>query len=356
LDTDYLSPRARRLSPYVPGEQPSGRWVKLNTNESPFPPSPRVRAAIKAVLDGDFAGLRLYPDPRAEALREALARHHGVSPDCVFVSNGSDEALSFAFAAFFADRRCATPEIGYSFYPSYGLLFNAETVFTPVREDFTVDLDALADAKLPVILANPNAPTTLEVSRADLLALRESQEKHGCVLAVDEAYGLYGDSAVIDMACKTDNLLVIRTLSKAYGLAGMRVGYAVGSRPLIAGLERVRDSFNSYPLDRLAQAAALAAVEDDAYVRECVATVRATRSISRSVLQNMGFDVPESKTNFLFARHPGHGGAALFEGLKERRILVRHFNKPRLADWLRITVGSRDDMRAAEQALRELTA
>ena len=283
----YLSPLAERLEPYVAGEQPSGGgWIKLNTNESPYPPAPGVTAALgsAAFLGKDGLNLRLYPDPDANDLRDAIATVHHVSRENIFVGNGSDEVLSFAYAAFFGGARYATPEVGYSFYPSYARLFGAETHFVPMLDGLRIDIPGLAALSLPTILANPNAPTTIAVPRADILALRAALHGSGRLLIVDEAYGPFADCSVIEEASRYDNLLVTRTFSKAHGLAGMRVGFAVGSPDLIAGLALARECFNSYPVDRAAQAAALAAVKDTAYLDECVRLVKATRGVvSRSL-------------------------------------------------------------------------
>ena len=353
----YLSTLADRLDPYVAGEQPEGGgWIKLNTNESPYPPAPGVTAVLRSweFLGEGGANLRLYPDPSANALRDALARLHNVSRENVFIGNGSDEVLSFAFAAFFAGLRYATPEIGYSFYPSYARLFGAETQLVPMLDGMAVNVDGLIAAEAPVILANPNAPTSVAVPRSDILRMREVLHSHGDPLVVDEAYGAFSDCSVIGDAIGYDNLLVIRTFSKAYALAGMRVGYAIGAADLIAGLERARDSFNSYPVDRVAQAAALAAVQDTPYMESCVRRIAATRDAVRLALIELGFEAPPSQTNFLFVRHSNIHGRELYERLRERHILARHFNKPKIEDYLRITVGTDEQMSALVDVLRDI--
>ncbi|GHU72747.1 histidinol-phosphate aminotransferase [Clostridia bacterium] len=354
----YLSPLARTLTPYVAGEQPQGGgWIKLNTNESPLPPSPKVMQAIRDEMGADGAALRLYPDPDADALRASIARRHGVQPENVFVSNGSDEALAFTFAAFFAGVDCVSPAVGYSFYPTYAKLFGAPLRLIPMGGNMSVDVDALLNADAPIILANPNAPTTLALSRETILTIRERLDKRGQLLVVDEAYAPFAEECAVANDCASfDNLLVIRTFSKAHALAGMRVGYAVGHASLIDGLRRARDSFNSYPVDRLAQAAALAAVEDAETLLYTVGTVNMVKSTARKSLLALGFECVPSRTNFLFTRHPAISGKVLFDELKARRILVRRFDKPSIADYLRITVGTPDEMATLASNLEQIVA
>lgn len=351
---NYLSPLAAALSPYVPGEQPRGqRLIKLNTNENAFPPSPKVAEAIQTVAGADntYDALRLYPDPTCLALREALATLHGVSPSHVFVGNGSDEVLAFAFAAFFAGRTVAMPELGYSFYPVYAQLFQAEPAYGIVDAQLNVDVEGLLALDAPVILANPNAPTSRALPRQSVLSIVETLHARGHFCLVDEAYAEFGDCSVLDACLRLDNLLVVRTLSKSHALAGMRVGYAVGDPALIDGLTRIKDSFNSYPLDRLALAGAQAAVEDVAYTKAQVAEICRIRDWTRDALMALGMDIPPSQTNFLFVRHPRANGKALFEALRARGILVRHFSAPRLSDYLRISIGTQADMQTTVNAL-----
>ncbi|MDR2657180.1 MAG: aminotransferase class I/II-fold pyridoxal phosphate-dependent enzyme [Oscillospiraceae bacterium] len=358
--TKYYSPLARMLSPYVAGEQPqSGGWIKLNTNESPYPPSPRVIEAVRGAVGEDAAALRLYPDPDADALRDALSKRHGVNRENVFISNGSDETLAFMFAAFFAGLDCVTPAVGYSFYPTYALLFGAKLRLIPMADGFNaglnVDVGGLLNANAPIIIANPNAPTTIALSRETILDMRETLAKRSQLLVVDEAYApFHEDCAVADGCARYDNLLVVRTFSKAYALAGMRVGYAIGHSDLIDALCRVRDSFNSYPVDRVAQAAALAAAEDVETLSRTVAAISDTKITSRQALLSLGFECAHSHTNFLFARHPRVKGRILYDGLAARRILVRRFDKPGIEDYLRITIGTPDEMKRVIQALTDI--
>ncbi|MDR1262747.1 MAG: aminotransferase class I/II-fold pyridoxal phosphate-dependent enzyme [Oscillospiraceae bacterium] len=351
----YYSPLARMLSPYVAGEQPQGGWIKLNTNESPYPPSPRVIEAIRNAVGKDAAALRLYPDPDADALRDALSKRHGVNRGNIFISNGSDETLAFIFAAFFAGLDCVTPAVGYSFYPTYALLFGAKLRLIPMVDGLNADVGGLLNADAPIIIANPNAPTTIALSRETILDTREALAKRSQLLVVDEAYApFYEDCAVANGCARYDNLLVVRTFSKAHALAGMRVGYAVGHSNLIDALCRVRDSFNSYPVDRIAQAAALAAAEDVETLSRIVAAVSEEKITSRQALLSLGFECAHSHTNFLFARHPRVKGRILFDELTSRRILVRRFDKPGIEDYLRITIGTPDEMKCVIQALTDI--
>ncbi|MDR1598946.1 MAG: aminotransferase class I/II-fold pyridoxal phosphate-dependent enzyme [Oscillospiraceae bacterium] len=352
----FYSQLARALSPYVAGEQPQdGGWIKLNTNESPYPPSPRVAEAIRRAASEYAADLRLYPDPDADALRGALAERHGLRRENVFISNGSDESLAFMFAAFFAGKDCVTPAVGYSFYPTYALLFGARLRLIPMGGGMSVDVMALLDADAPVIIANPNAPTTIALSREVILAMRDTLAARSQLLAVDEAYApFYEECAVADECGRCGNLLVIRTFSKAHALAGMRVGYALGHPDLIDGLNRVRDSFNSYPVDRIAQTAALASANDRDSLRQTVAAINAVKETTRQALLSLGFECAASRTNFLFARKPGVDGRALFDGLRARRVLARRFDKPGIEDYLRITIGTAEQMDRVILAIKDI--
>jgi histidinol-phosphate aminotransferase len=338
--TRYLSGLAASLEPYVPGEQPrERRYIKLNTNESPFSPSPGVIIAVQA----EAAQLRLYPDPAVTELRKALAKHHSLLPEQVFVGNGSDEVLAFAFQAFFAGAPLRSVDITYSFYPVFAQLFGVAYETSPVRADFSSDPETLLGDS-GVVLANPNAPTSRAMPLEEIRRIAESCREHGRVLVVDEAYAAFGGESAVPLLATMDNLVVVRTFSKAHALAGMRVGYALGHAALIEGLERVKNCFNSYTVNRLAQAAALAALADTAYFERCVITLRATRKRCAARLAELGFEVMPSATNFLFARHPAHPGAELQASLRERGVLVRRFDTPRIGDWLRITIGTDEEM------------
>jgi len=346
----FWSPIVHTLTPYVPGEQPRvDGLIKLNTNENPYPPSPRVLEAIS----GAHPRLRLYPDPRATSLREAIAAHYEVSPGQVFVGNGSDEVLAHTFQALLKhDAPLLFPDITYSFYPVYCGLYDVAYQEVPLDDAMRVDI---ADYRRPcsaILIANPNAPTGIGLSRETIEALLAEHPDQ--LVVVDEAYVDFGGESAIPLVARHDNLLVIQTLSKSRALAGLRVGFAIGQAPLVEALERVKDSFNSYPLDCLAIAGAVAAIQDDAWFQETRTRIMASREILTRALSGLGFEVLPSQANFLFARHPRHSGADLAAGLRARNILVRHFKKPRIQDFLRITVGSEDQCARLTEALRSL--
>lgn len=346
----YESDLALRLTPYVAGEQPRERqFIKLNTNENPYPPSPRVAEALTGLADT----LRLYPDMESTALREAIAQVNGVEPACVFCGNGSDEVLAFAFAAFFAGKRVVSADVTYSFYPVYAGLFGADYRTVPLREDFTVDVDGLMQG-CPVALANPNAPTGIMLPMPEVRRLAEYTRAHDAVLLVDEAYAAFAPENALALLKEFDNVLIVRTFSKSHGLAGLRVGYALGSPRLMDALRRVRDSFNSYPVDRLAQSAARAAVLDTAYTAEAVGKVVAARDRCRARLTAAGIPVLPSATNFLFVRADDEDAAPVQQALRAEGILVRHFTAPRLRPWLRVTIGAMEDMEKVTDALIRL--
>ena len=354
------------LTPYVPGEQPKiANLIKLNTNENPYPPSPQVLAAIQAELGTDAARLRLYPDPEAGLLKAAVARLHGVTTQQVFVGNGSDEVLAHVFMALLKhDAPILFPDITYSFYPVYCGLHGVDYRNVPLTDDFTIDpADYCGRPNGGIIFPNPNAPTgrllALGAIEQILLANPDS------VVVVDEAYVDFGGISAISLVDRHDNLLVVHTLSKSRSLAGLRVGFAVGHPALIEGLERVKNSFNSYPLDRLAIVGAVAAIEDDDHFRRTCAAVIASRETLADELTALGFDVLPSAANFIFARHARPAGstpgvqrdaAELAKALRERSIIVRHFKLPRIDQFLRITVGNDGECQALVTALREILA
>jgi histidinol-phosphate aminotransferase len=354
----YWNSLVKSLSPYVPGEQPQDRtFIKLNTNENPYPPSPKVIEAIKEAA-GDR--LRLYPDPSCRELREAVARRYGVKPAQVFAGNGSDEVLAFAFAAFFESiggeasgsppeasgpvLPILFPDITYSFYPVYAGLWRVPCRTIPLTGDFSIDIEDYCVPNGGVIFPNPNAPTGRALPLADILSLARYQEKQGRVVIVDEAYAAFGAESAVPRINDHPNLLTVHTLSKSASLAGLRSGFAIGHEDLIEGLCRVRDSFNSYTLDRLALAGAAAAVSDASYYDDVNKKVTATRERVAAALAGKGFTVIPSKANFIFIRSPEKSGAELFAALRSRGILVRRFDKPRIADFLRVSIGTDGDM------------
>lgn len=346
----FWSPEVRELTPYVPGEQPRERLIKLNTNENPYPPAPGVEHALRT-YPADH--LRLYPDPNASALRQALAEQYDVDAEQVFVGNGSDEVLALAFQAFFRQAKpLAMPAITYSFYPVYCRLYGIAYRTLALDDAWQVPLQALAGESGGVVFANPNAPTGHGHSRDAIAGLMDRVSER--VVLIDEAYADFGGESAIPLIQHYPNLLVTGTFSKSRSLAGLRLGYAIGSRELIEGLERVKNSFNSYPIDSLAMAAGIAALEDSAYFEACREKVITSRERTRQHLEKLGFEVLPSQTNFLLVRHDDHDAAQLFTGLRERGILVRHFNTEALRDFLRITIGTDDEMDSLAEALEAL--
>ncbi len=333
----YWSDLVARLSPYVPGEQPKiADLVKLNTNENPYPPSPHVIEAIRAAA-GD--ALRLYPDPSSEALRQTIARHHGLHSSQVFIGNGSDEVLAHAFLALLKHEvPVLFPDVSYSFYPVYCALYDIRFEAVPLDAAFALDVAQYVRPNGGIVFPNPNAPTGRAIPRADVERLLRANPDS--VVVVDEAYVDFGAESAMTLIDRHPNLLVIQTLSKSRSLAGLRVGFAAGQAPLVEALDRVKNSFNSYPIDRLASAGAIAAYEDDAHFRRTRDAVVATRERLVASLRTLGFEVLPSAANFVFARHPAHDGAALHAALRARGVLVRHFRQPRIAQYLRISVGT----------------
>jgi histidinol-phosphate aminotransferase len=351
----HWSDRVRGLVPYVPGEQPSlAGLVKLNTNENPYPPSPRVLEALRQAA-GET--LRLYPEPSSRVVREAVAAQQGLSPDEVFVGNGSDEVLALAFMALMqhGERPVLFPDVSYAFYPVYCGLYGIPFRTVALDADFRLDVDAYVQSDAAaIVFPNPNAPTGRAVPRADIDRLLQACADK--VVVIDEAYADFGAESAAPLIARHDNLLVVQTLSKSRSLAGLRVGFATGQSTLIEALTRVKDSFNSYPVDRLAQAGAVAAIEDTAWFEQTRRAVMATRERLVAVLRDLGFETLPSQANFVFTRHPLHPGARLAAALRERGILVRRFDRPeRIADFLRISIGTEDQCDLLIRALKELT-
>ena len=351
----YWSKVVHGLTPYVPGEQPKlPNLVKLNTNESPYGPSKRVLDALRAEI-GD--SLRLYPDPGSDKLRAAIAKRHGLTPDQVFVGNGSDEVLAHVFMALFKhedhDRPVLFPDITYSFYPVYCGLYGIEYVPVPLNEKFEIDVGDYLRPNGGIIFPNPNAPTGQGVPLAEIERLLKANTDS--VVVIDEAYVDFGGESCVPLISKYPNLLVTHTLSKSRALAGLRVGYATGNAELIEGLNRVKDSFNSYPLDRFAQAGAAAAMEDEDYFQAMCRKVIDSKTRLVDDLKGLGFDVLPSAANFIFARFPGRDGADIAAKLRERSIIVRHFrNPPRISPFMRITIGTDEQCAGLVDALREI--
>lgn len=347
----FLSQKFVSIEPYVPGEQPQGRqYIKLNTNESPFPPAPGVIAAVNRE---EVEKLRLYSDPDARALIAAIARRFGVGEDQVFVGNGSDEVLAFSFLAFGGEeKKFRFPALSYGFYPVFARLFGVKYEAVPLREDFTINPADYIGCGTNVVLANPNAPTGLALGLEVIEEILRSNPDS--VVVVDEAYVDFGGESAVPLLQKYDNLLIVQTFSKSRCLAGMRIGFALGSPALIGDLQRMKFSFNPYNLDRLALLAGTAAMEDEEYLKACTEKICATRRRVTDRLREMGFEVLESKTNFVFAKKPGLSGSRLFAALREKGILVRHWDDPLIVDYLRISIGSDKEMDTFLSAVKEI--
>jgi histidinol-phosphate aminotransferase len=341
----------RRVTPYTPGEQPQRKVIKLNTNESPYPPSPQVVEAIRAIK---ASKLRLYPDPDCRELRETLAEEYGLEPEEVFVGVGSDDVLSMCFLTFFAGKKPVLfNDITYSFYEVWADVYRIPFETVPLREDFSFDPDGFLKENGGIVICNPNAPTSLEAELADIeKVVAENQDS---VVLIDEAYVDFGAHTALPLLKKYPNVVIVRTMSKSRALAGMRVGYAFGSKELIKALHDVKFSVNSYTLNMPALAAGVAAANDREYFEETVDRVLVTREKTKEALRSFGFVVPESRTNFLFAKPPaGKTAAEIFEKLKEKDIYVRFFNKPRLSEYLRITIGTDAEMQQFIKVLQDI--
>ena len=347
----FMSPRFVGLEAYTPGEQPQDQqYVKLNTNESPYPPSPAVVAAISAE---EVSRLNLYPDPTGRALKEKLAALYGVKAENIFLSNGSDDILNFAFMAFCdSERGAAFPEISYGFYPVYADLYHVDCVKIPLKEDFTIDPKDYYGLNQTIVLANPNAPTGIALPRAEIEGILKANPNN--VVIVDEAYVDFGGESCVPLIDQYENLLVVQTFSKSRQLAGARLGLAMGNAKLIADLNRVKFSLNPYNINRLTLKAGQAALEDTAYFDTTRAAIVKTRSWTRQQLEARGFTVLDSRSNFLFARTARQDGGTLYRKLKENGVLVRHFDAPRIANWLRVTIGTPEEMQALLAALDKI--
>nr|WP_194298715.1 histidinol-phosphate transaminase [Acetobacter fallax] len=336
------------MTPYVPGEQPRiTNIIKLNTNESPYGPSPK---AIAAIQEATSDSLRLYPDPESLALREAIAARHGLTAQHVFIGNGSDEVLAHAFQALFSHGDpILFPDVTYSFYPVYCGLYGLPFQTVPLDDTMRIRPEDYTTPNSGIIIANPNAPTGIALSPGDIENLLASHPDR--VVLIDEAYVDFGADSAIPLIARYPNLLVVQTLSKSRALAGLRVGFALGNPDLIEALVRVKDSFNSYPLDRLAQAGALASIEDEAWFSESVAKIMATRTNLSASLTGLGFEVLPSCANFVYVRHPDRDAAMVAAALRERAIIVRHLKGPRTSPWLRVTIGTDPQCAALADAL-----
>lgn len=345
------SKRIQDLEAYVPGEQPRDRkYIKLNTNENPYPPSPKAVAAMNSAIGDD---MRLYPDPECSELVEAIAARYGVEKEQVFVGNGSDEVLAMCFPAFFdTDKTILFPDITYSFYPVYAELYQVPYETVALNGDFTVPVDALLRPNGGVIIANPNAPTGIALPLDEIERIVAGNPDS--VVIVDEAYVDFGGVSALPLINKYPNVLVVRTTSKSYSLAGLRVGWAMGDAALISALNTVKNSINSYTLDRIAIAGGAAAIADKEYFEGCCERVIATRQRSIAALSELGFRCLPSSTNFIFAAPTKIAAEELFKKLREHGVLVRYFKKPRIDGFLRISVGTDEEMDALITAVKAI--
>lgn len=337
----YWSNAVKGVEPYVPGEQPKDRkYIKLNTNENPYPPSRNVAKAIQGKAD---ESLRLYPDPICYDLRKTIANYYNLKAEQVFVGNGSDEILAFSFLAFFnTGDTVIFPDITYSFYEVYASFFLVDYKLAPLDEEFNIVKEKFFEKNSGIVIANPNAPTGKAISLQDIKAIIEKNT--GSVVIIDEAYIDFGGESAVKLIKDYSNLLVVHTLSKSRSLAGLRVGFALGHEDLIEGLNRVKNCINSYTLDRLALIGAKEAIKDETYFQEIRSKIINTRDIITQKLKYLGFKVIDSKANFIFISHQKINALWLFEKLKENNILVRYFNKPRIDNYLRVSIGSDDEM------------
>jgi len=347
----FWSKQILDLVPYTPGEQPKiNDLIKLNTNENPYPPSPLVS---KLLAQFDIDHLRRYPDPESFELSQTLADYYNVAVDNIFIGNGSDEVLAHAFMAFFRQQQpILMPDISYSFYTVYCDLYAIKATAIPIEDDFSIDLAKYNIANGGIIFANPNAPTGSAISLQQIEQLLETNQQS--LVIVDEAYVDFGAQSAVALTQKYDNCLVIQTLSKSRALAGLRIGYAIGNKNLIEALERVKNSFNSYPLDMLAQACAKTAIEDEDYFQSSLKKIVATRTWTEQQLASLDFKVLPSKTNFLFVQHKNLAAIEIMQYLRDNKIIVRHFTKEKISNYLRISIGTQQQMQSLIECLNKL--
>lgn len=348
----FWSEMAKRAEPYVPGEQLAKKnIIKLNTNENPYPPSPKVIEAIQNELH--TTNLRLYPSPTMDELRTTIGAYYGLDKANVFVGNGSDEVLAFAFMGLFdPGKPIRFPQITYSFYPVYAKVFNIDYEEVPLNDDFTLDVERFFESVGGVIFPNPNAPTSIYLPLHEIERILAHNKDR--VVIVDEAYVDFAEASAATLINKYDNLLVVQTMSKSRALAGLRVGFALGNNELIKGLIRMKDSFNSYPVDRLALVGAKAAIEDETYFREITKKIIQTRTWVTEELQSLGFKVLPSQTNFVFTTHETYPAERLYEALRQRNILIRYFKTKPIENYVRITIGTDEEMKQLIRAIEEI--
>ena len=344
----FFSQKYAALVPYTPGEQPKNQvFIKLNTNESPFPPSPKAQEYAKAAAEN----LHLYSDPECRALVQAAAKQWGVEEDEILFTNGSDEILNFAFMAF-CDRGVLFPDITYGFYRVYAQLNGVPFTEIPLKEDFSIDINDYRAVDKAIFIANPNAPTGLCLPLSDIETIVASNPN--TVVVIDEAYIDFGGESAVPLIHKYDNLLITQTFSKSRSMAGARLGLGIGCKALIRDLNTIKYSTNPYNINRMTMAAGIGALEDEEYFRDNCRAITKTRAWTAARLAELGFEMTNSLTNFLFAKHPSLPGQTLYAKLREQGILVRHFGAPRLTDYIRVTVGSQEQMEAFVAALKAI--
>jgi histidinol-phosphate aminotransferase len=347
--SEFWNDKVKEIEPYVPGEQPKDKkYIKLNTNENPYPPADNVIEAMKNAVNDD---LKLYPDPTCSELIEEIAKYYSLNKDEVFIGNGSDEILAFSFMTFFSkEKQILFPDISYTFYKVYAELFNLDYKLVKLDDNYNIPLEELKFSNGGIIIPNPNAPTGKYIDIEQLRILIETNKDN--VVIIDEAYIDFGGESMVKFIKEYDNLLVIQTLSKSRSLAGLRVGFALGHRDLIEGLNRIKNSINSYTIDRVALAGARAAINEQEYFKEITNKIINTRERTVKDLEALGFLILESKANFVFVQHNKVSGKYLYETLKDNGILVRYFNKDRIDNFLRITIGTDFEMNTLIEKLK----
>lgn len=339
------------MEEYIPGEQPSDRkYIKLNANETSLPPSPKV---LEAISEAEIMGMGQYSDPYCKKLREAIAEEYDVSPEQVFVGNGSDEVLSFCFLSFFGkESKICFPDITYYFYHTYSKTFGIDALEIPLKEDFTIDIEDYKKTERHVIIANPNAPTGYRLGRRELREVIEARKDR--LVIIDEAYVDYGNESCVSLLKECPNLIVIQTFSKSRNLAGLRLGFALASEEIIADMNRIKFTFNPYNLSALTIAAGAAAIKDREYYKGCIQETIKIREGTAARLSELGFSIMESHTNFLFVRHPEIPALEYYRSLKKEGILARHFNGERIKEYLRITIGTGEEMEEVIKATKKI--
>ncbi len=345
----FLNQNLQKIESYTPGEQPQDKsYIKLNTNESPYPPS---KSVIKAINKKEIKDLRLYCDPECKKLRKAVADCYNVEPQNVFLSNGSDDILNFSFLAY-GQKGVAFADITYGFYSVFAELYGLDTKVIPLKEDFTIDTDSFCGLNCLVVIANPNAPTGIELPLAEIEKIVVSNPES--VVLIDEAYVDFGGTSCIELTKKYSNLLCVCTFSKSRSMAGARLGFAIGNSELISDLEKIKYSTNPYNINRLTQIAGTKAIEENGYYMDNCKKIIANREYTVKELECLGFEVLNSKANFIFAKSDKISGLELYERLKEKGVLIRHFEKPRIKDYNRITIGSEKEMKAFILAVKDI--